>query len=212
MNYQQLWDQAVEAGMVAGNAAQPVPMTVRGSGILINGVPINNEVYHVAEGACGFAWVSFPGNDAFGRWAKQHAGASKHYPSGLCHWVSQFNQSVARKEAYARAFAQVLRDAGVKAYADSRLDWGGAMAEQWGLRYKQEGTWASKAFERATWSVTKTRFGHIGQGRAQALLCFDTHVVVNIGGAYGTPVVVNDSNYVSHRPRRMALHLDSRNG
>jgi hypothetical protein len=51
------------------------------------------------------------------------------------------------------------------------------------------------------------RFGHTFQGRAQALLCFDTHVVINIGGLYGTPKVVNDSNYVSHRPpRRLPQH------
>ena len=37
-------------------------------------------------------------------------------------WVGEFNQSVTRKEAYAQAFAEVLREAGVTAYASSRKD------------------------------------------------------------------------------------------
>lgn len=35
-------------------------------------------------------------------------------------------------------------------------------------------------------------------GRAQLLLVFESHVVVNLGGRYGTPQVVDSSNYISH--------------
>lgn len=36
--------------------------------------------------------------------------------------VGQFNQSMEKKEKFARAFAKVLTDADVKAYAQSRMD------------------------------------------------------------------------------------------
>ena len=48
--------------------------------------------------------------------------ASKAYPTGLHFWVGLFNQSMTRKEAYASAFAKVLNEAGIQAYADSRMD------------------------------------------------------------------------------------------
>jgi predicted CoA-binding protein len=53
---------------------------------------------------------------------KKKGIARSHYPSGLCVWVSEFGQSVDRKAAYAGAFAQVLRNAGIDCYANSRLD------------------------------------------------------------------------------------------
>jgi hypothetical protein len=48
--------------------------------------------------------------------------ATKAYPSGLMIWVSEGNQSYDRKRAYAEAYARVLNEAGIKAYANSRLD------------------------------------------------------------------------------------------
>jgi len=111
-HFKMVWDRAVAAGKAAGSTIQPVPMVVQGGG----------QRWVVPDGMCGFAWVSFPGNTAFGRWAKKVMGAGKHYPSGLAHWVSDFNQSIARKEAYAHAFAKVLQDAGIDCHAGSRLD------------------------------------------------------------------------------------------
>lgn len=104
--------RAHEAGLNAGYNARPVPM----------GVIDKNCIYRIDDGACGFAWVSFPGNTAFGRWAKKQGIARPHWPSGLCVWVSEFGQSVDRKSAYAGAYARVLNDAGIAAYAGSRLD------------------------------------------------------------------------------------------
>lgn len=102
------------AGIKAGRECRPIPMIVStASGIAIECVD---------DGACGFAWIEFPGNTAFGRWAKKQGLARSHYPSGLCIWVSEFGQSIDRKEAYSVAYARVLRDAGVKAFAGSRLD------------------------------------------------------------------------------------------
>ena len=99
-------------GMKAGRDALPEPMA------LTDG--INN--YYVPEGACGFAWVQFAGNTAWGKWAKAQGIASPAYPKGLQVWVSEFNQSVDRKGAYALAYAKVLNDHGIEAMAQSRLD------------------------------------------------------------------------------------------
>jgi hypothetical protein len=102
--------KAHEAGMRAGQAVVPVPMHVQGYA-------------PVMEGPCGFAWVTVrPGNSPFANFLKRAKLADKAYGGGVSVWVSEFGQSVARKEAYARAYAAVLQDAGVKAYADSRLD------------------------------------------------------------------------------------------
>ena len=102
------------AGIRAGRECRPIPMVVStAAGI---------EIECVDDGACGFAWVAFAGNTAFGRWAKKEGIARSHYPSGLCIWVSEFGQSVDRKAAYAGAYAQVLRNSRIDAFADSRLD------------------------------------------------------------------------------------------
>lgn len=48
----------------------------------------------------------------------------RHYYGGTSVWVGGFNQSMQKKEAYARAFAAVVNEhvAGVSAYASSRMD------------------------------------------------------------------------------------------
>jgi hypothetical protein len=115
--YQNLVKSAHEAGMAALEAACPTPMIVTGG---VPGEP--PKTWYVEEGACGFAWVEFAGSTSFGRWAKKTGLASKAYPKGLMIWVSEGGQSIDRKEAYASAFAKVLNEAGIKAYANSRLD------------------------------------------------------------------------------------------
>jgi len=61
---------------------------------------------------CGFAWISFPGNTPFGRWAKQAGIASKGYPTGLQIWYSKVHsvptQSVSVHEAACKAARDVL--------------------------------------------------------------------------------------------------------
>lgn len=111
--YQEIIEEAYKAGIEAGKNARPIPMYV-----IEQGIPIDR----IDDGACGFAWVAFPGNTSFGKWAKKQGLARSHYPSGLCVWVSEFGQSVDRKEAFAGAYAKVLKDNGIDAYAGSRLD------------------------------------------------------------------------------------------
>jgi hypothetical protein len=80
------------------------------------------QSWYVSEGCCGFAWIEFKGTTPWARWAKKAGKARKNYPTGYSIWVSEFGQSVDRKEAYAKAFAKVLKEHGVEAYANSRLD------------------------------------------------------------------------------------------
>jgi len=119
-----LWARAYAAGMAAGEACKPTPMVVGPASITLNGVPLLDRSYFVADGACGFAWVNVhPGNCAFARWAKANRGASKAYTGGMqVLWVSEFDQSLQRKEAFAHAFAAVLTAAGIRAVPGSRMD------------------------------------------------------------------------------------------
>lgn len=120
MNYvafQNIAERAHAAGMAALVSAVPEPMIVNQ---VEGGAAVKS--WYVSEGACGFAWIKVPGNCAFGRWAKKVGLARPAYPSGLSIWVGEGGQSVDRKYAYAAAYAEVLREAGVKAFAGSRLD------------------------------------------------------------------------------------------
>jgi hypothetical protein len=117
LDFGSLYETAHAAGMAAGYGSTPTPMVVTG------GVPGEKaESWYVSEGACGFAWVTIKGTTPFARWAKAAKKVSKAYPTGYWFWVSEFGQSVDRKEKYARAFAKVLNEHGITAYADSRLD------------------------------------------------------------------------------------------
>jgi len=111
-----LYAKARAAGLAAAGASVPTPMVVSETGG-------SGRSWYVSEGACGFAWVTVrPGNSPFANYLKKAGLGSPAYGGGTQIWVSEFNQSVARKEAYANAFAEVLREAGLKAYAGSRLD------------------------------------------------------------------------------------------
>lgn len=126
-----LYNKADLAGMDAGKAAQPVGMLVGTPKDLMGsllgkdtGFDPTQPVYAVPEGPCGFAWINVrPGNSRFANWLKrQGIGSTDSYAGGVTVSVRAFGQSMTRKEAYANAFAAVLRDAGINAYASSRMD------------------------------------------------------------------------------------------
>ena len=77
---------------------------------------------------CGFAWITFPGNTSFGRWAKAEKLASRGYPTGLQIWYSKVHsvptQSISVHEAACRAARDVLAKAlpGTTVGCSSRLD------------------------------------------------------------------------------------------
>jgi len=105
---------AEAAGMAAGNACEPATMIVNGA----------SKQYIVHEGCCGFAWVNIkPGNSRIANYLKKSGKARSSYHGGIDVWVSEFGQSMARKEDYAGAYARVLRDNGIdRAYSMSRMD------------------------------------------------------------------------------------------
>jgi len=121
-NFASIMASAIVTGRTAAEAAQVQPMTVVEADVL-TGQPLPNAMrYHVPDGVCGFAWVSFKGNTAFGRWAKKTGKARPAYGGGLQYWVADYNQSMQRKEAHANAMAEALRASGIEAYANSRMD------------------------------------------------------------------------------------------
>lgn len=123
VKYQEIWQEAVAAGTAAGESAIPAPMVVgESTSVFGSEIDFSKPTYYVSEGVCGFASIHFKGNTAFGRWAKKSGLARNGYGGGLYVWVREFGQSLTRKEAYASAFAEVLRKNGIEVWIDSRLD------------------------------------------------------------------------------------------
>ena len=123
-DWQAIYAEAHAAGMIAGQACQPVGMVVQQHANPLNdGSPVVQS-WDVPDGVCGFAWIVVkPGTHAFERLAKQTLDADKYYYGGVTvKWVGEFGQSMQRKEAYAGAFAQVLGKYGVPASVRSRMD------------------------------------------------------------------------------------------
>lgn len=112
MNFEAIHQEADQSGKEAARSAALQLLTVQDeSGRTYPPFPI-----------CGFAWIHFAGNTAWGRWAKKRGLATKDYPSGLHIWVPFYNQSYDRKLAYAQAYATVLNKYGIEAYGAGRLD------------------------------------------------------------------------------------------
>lgn len=126
--HQALFAQATAAGEAAAQAkiATVIPMVVQEHE---NQWDDNSPVvksYFVPSGVCGFAWVTLrPGNCSFAVWAVKSGYARKAYQGGVSFRVPDtkgYEQSLEVKEAYARSFAGVLREAGLRAYPQSRMD------------------------------------------------------------------------------------------
>jgi hypothetical protein len=122
-NFSALVAKAEAAGAAAAAACVPVGMVVSEADVM-SGAPLpGGRSWYVADGVCGFAWISVrPANSSFGLWAKKAGIAKPAYGGGLQIWVSGYGQSMQKKEAYAEAYAKVLSEAGIKAYAGSRMD------------------------------------------------------------------------------------------
>lgn len=110
-----LHDKAHAAGLAAAEAHKPIPF-----GPLTDGV----KVFMIEDGPCGFAWVVIrPGNCSYAIWAKKNVSLTdKHYYGGVSTWCPLGTQSMTTKEAYCRAYAAVLQEAGIKAHMGSRMD------------------------------------------------------------------------------------------
>lgn len=117
-----LYAAADAAGKAAAEKVTPVPMVVaQHANVLDDSSPIV-KAWYVPSGVCGFAWVKVKAT-GFGKWAvAAGVGYKNSYEGGVSISVRHFGQSYEKKVAYAAAFANVLNAAGVKAYADDRLD------------------------------------------------------------------------------------------
>lgn len=108
------WNAAHLAGMEAVEAITIKPMVVIGS----------DACYIVADGACGFAWLEIrPARGSLVTFLKK-SGIGRVDSYNGCYRVSihSFNQSIAKKEAYAQGVAGALRGNGYEVFANSRMD------------------------------------------------------------------------------------------
>jgi len=122
---QEIYSEAHSAGLAAGHGCTPTPMVVgQPTTPLGNDIDYEKDTYYVADGVCGFAWVNIkPARGKFVKFLKDNnIGRKDCYYGGYTMWVSEFGQSMHRKENYARAFTSVLRENGLTAYNMSRLD------------------------------------------------------------------------------------------
>jgi hypothetical protein len=117
-----IYVEAYEAGLAAGKDAD-TPKFIVGDAIgLSDEIDFSKKTY-VLDGLCGFAWVNIsPARGAFVNYLKSRQVGSKGYYGGYEIWVREFGQSVDRKTAFARAFADVLNKYGIEASVGSRLD------------------------------------------------------------------------------------------
>lgn len=124
--FQELWNTALVMGAQAAQNVYVSPMVVVQHE---NPLDDNSKVVYaetVDDGVCGFAWVNIkPANSAFAKWlvANGHARKDSYY-GGVTVWISDYNQSMTRKYAHAAAFANVIKESGMKlrVYAESRMD------------------------------------------------------------------------------------------
>ena len=108
-----LYEDAHAAGELAANVCVPQPMYVKYNGI----------TECVEGGDCGFASIIIrPAHGKFVSYLKKNKIGEKHWRGGWSIWVSGWGQSHARKTAYARAFARILNESGLKASVEERLD------------------------------------------------------------------------------------------
>lgn len=129
--FSNICNEAHNAGMAAVEKLQVIPMVVgQETSLFSNQIDYSKPTYYVEDGVCGFAWVNVkPKNKGNTRLGKQERAvlesqdfSKSSYEKTYQLWISKFNQSMQKKEAYAYAFAKVLRDYGFDAYAGSRMD------------------------------------------------------------------------------------------
>ena len=122
--FSRIWGKAKMAGIAAGDNAIPAPMMVaEHKNMMDDSSPVEKK-WLVPDGMCGFGWVTVrPGNCAFANWLKRTGhGRTDSYAGGVIVWISEHRQSYTRKVAHADAMASVLRDNGIKAWGNGRLD------------------------------------------------------------------------------------------
>ena len=125
-DFRRIYDTADAEGLAALNACVPVPMVVQEHANMLDDNSPAVKQWIVPGGVCGFAWVNIkPGTNKFCNWLKTTGLAKRdEYNGGITIWVHHGGQSMQIKEAYAHAFARVIREAipELRVYAMSRMD------------------------------------------------------------------------------------------
>ena len=123
MQIESIYIQAHDAGNNAVTQTTVTPMVVsQKANPLDDGSETINQ-WVVNDGVCGFASVIIkPANSKFAKFLVANGLARKAYAGGVSMSIRDFNQSLTKKEAYAEGFAKVLRDNGINAWAESRMD------------------------------------------------------------------------------------------
>ncbi len=120
-----LYDKAHKAGMEASAAITPTPMRVVQHAQPFNPLSAVVKDYGVInEGACGFGWVEIrPSRGGFATFCKKK-GIGRYSEYSRCWMISSplMTQSYERNVTYASAFSAVLREAGIDAFGNGRMD------------------------------------------------------------------------------------------
>ena len=123
MDNQTIYSQAHYKGNVAVQMTTVTPMVVQQRENPLNDDSRVVRQYVVNDGVCGFASVTVkPANSKFAKFLVANGLGRKSFNGGVSMSIRDFNQSLTKKEAYAYAFASVLNEHGIKAYAESRID------------------------------------------------------------------------------------------
>lgn len=120
---QALFELAQDAGRAAARGTTPTPMVVQERVSPLNDSSAIRREWVVDDGPCGFAWVTIrPGTSRFARFLTRKGLARSAYGGGVQVSIRDYNQSLMRKSAHASAMARVLRENGIDAWDDSRMD------------------------------------------------------------------------------------------
>lgn len=130
--FKEIVEKADAAGKEAVNKAKIIPMIVgEAKSMFSNEIDYSKPTEYVADGVCGFAWTyvypEHKGNTKLGKQERKVLEALG-FEQDCCNpkkytlWISDFDQSMQKKEAYARAFADILSSFGIRAGSQSRMD------------------------------------------------------------------------------------------
>jgi hypothetical protein len=123
MILESIFNQAHAEGNAAVVATTVTPMIVTQAANPLDDSSAVVNAWIVDDGVCGFASVIVkPANCRFAKYLLDIGIGRKGYGGGVTMSVRDFNQSLTKKEAYAEGFAKVLRDNGINAWVDSRMD------------------------------------------------------------------------------------------
>lgn len=121
--FQTIFNEAMKRGREAAQACRPTPMMVAQHASPLDDASPIEKSWIVEGGVCGFAWIVIrPATSAFARWLKKQRHGGVGYYGGLEVAISDYGQSMEKKEAHARAMSKYLQSVGIKAYAQSRMD------------------------------------------------------------------------------------------